>query len=103
MQGSFYSAVFARAGVEIVRPSPDEQAYLHDKYTAELLKNLFLPRTREGVLRIVARMTERDDVEAVILGGTELPLLLPPEAESPVPLLDTTRIHASATVAALWS
>ena len=103
MQGSFYPSVFARVGIEIVRPSNDEQAYLHDKYTTELLRNIFLPRTRESVLRIVTRMHERDGVEAVILGGTELPLLLPRETESPVPLLDTTRIHARAAVAALWS
>lgn len=102
MQGRFYPDVFTRGGIDIVAPVADEQAYIHDKYTTELLRNVFLPRTREGLLHIVERMKERDAVEGVILGGTELPLLLRHDTESPVPLLDTTQIHARAVVAQLW-
>lgn len=103
MEGRFYADVFSKHGIDIVAPAADEQAYIHDKYTTELLRNVFLPRTREGLLRIVERLKERNAIDGVILGGTELPLLLRADTESPALLLDTTQIHARAAVAQLWS
>lgn len=103
MEGRFYADVFSKHGIDIVAPAADEQAYIHDKYTTELLRNVFLPRTREGLLRIVERLKECNAIDGVILGGTELPLLLRHDTESPVLLLDTTQIHARAAVAQLWS
>ena len=46
---------------------------------------------------------DRDAVDAVILGGTELPLILHDDTPCGIPLLDTTQIHVSAAVAQLWS
>jgi aspartate racemase len=43
-------------------------------------------------------MRERDHIEAVILGGTELPLVLRDEQHNGMPLLDTTRIHVERLV-----
>lgn len=103
MQGRFYADVFSKHGIDLVVPAANEQAYIHDKYMRGLLENIFLPRTREGLLRIVERLKERDAVDGVILGGTELPLLLRGDTGSGVPLLDTTKIHARAAVAQLWS
>ncbi len=57
-------------------PDEAEQAYIHDKYMTELLKGLLRPETRERLLAIVARMKARDGIDAVILAGTELPLIL---------------------------
>lgn len=102
MQARFYPDVFTPRGVEVVVPTADEQAYIHERYTTELLRNIFLPRTRDGLLRIVERLRERDVVDGVILGGTELPLLLRDDTLTSVPLLDTTRIHARAAVAHVW-
>ena len=76
MQGSFYPKVFARTDVKLVTPTEEEQNYIHEKYFGELLKDLFLHETRAQFLRIAEEMKERDGVEAVILGGTEIPLLL---------------------------
>jgi len=93
MQASFYPTVFARTNVELVMPTDDEQAYIHEIYLGELLKDVFLPETRERVLRIADDMKARHGIEAVILGGTELPLLLRAEEHNGIRLLDTTRIH----------
>jgi aspartate racemase len=68
----------------------------------ELLKNVFLPETRGGLLRTVAAMKERDRAQGIILAGTELPLLLTADTASEIPLLDTTRIHVLAAVKQLW-
>jgi len=66
---------------------------------SELLKGILLPATRERLIAIVAQMKARDGIDAVILGGTELPLILRDTSASGIPLLDTTQIHAKAIVA----
>jgi aspartate racemase len=98
MQARFYPDVFETAGIQLITPTPEEQSYIHDKYMNELLKNSFLPETRTKVLDIIQTLIARDSVDAVILGGTELPLLLRTEEHNGVPLLDTARIHSNALV-----
>ena len=99
MQASFYPDVFSRQGIAVVMPHEEEQVWIHEKYVGELLKDEFLPETRERLLEIIDRMKEQEQIQGVILGGTELPLLLREETASGIPLLDTTRIHVQAMVA----
>jgi aspartate racemase len=103
MQGQFYPEVFSRAGIQLIVPNDEEQTYIHEKYLGELLNNIFSPETREGLLAIVDRFRERDGIEGLILGGTELPLILRDDAHNGVPFLDTTRIHVERIVAELIS
>lgn len=103
MKRSFYPDVFAKAGMTIVVPTEEEQAYIHEKYMKELLNNIFLPETREHLLEIVDRMKARDDIEGLILGGTELPLILRDTEHHGIPFLDTTKIHVERIVAELLS
>jgi aspartate racemase len=103
MQGRFYPDVFDKEGVTLVAPDETQQTYIHDKYMGELVQGLFLSETREGLLAIVDQMKQRDGVDGVILGGTELPLALRDATASGIPLLDTTQIHAKAIVARAWS
>ena len=103
MQGRFYPDVFGKEGVTLVVPDETQQTYIHDKYMGELVQGMFLPETREGLLAIVDQMKQRDGVDGVILGGTELPLILRDATASGIPLLDTTRIHAKAIVAQAWA
>ena len=93
MQAPFYPKVFSRTDVKLVTPTEEEQNYIHEKYFGELLKDVFLPETRAQFLAIADEMKARDGVEAVILGGTEIPLLLRTEEHNGIQLLDTTRIH----------
>jgi aspartate racemase len=93
MQAPFYPKVFARTDVKLVVPNEQEQAFIHDKYFNELLKDIFLPETRTALLAIADQMKARHGIEGLILGGTELPLLLRDEQHNGVQLLDTTRIH----------
>lgn len=101
MRGGFYERVFAARDIAIVLPSHAEQAQIHDKYLNELLKGVFSPATRTELLAIVDALAERTGVEAVILAGTELPLLLPGTSPAGVPLLDTTGIHVDAALRAV--
>jgi aspartate racemase len=54
-------------------------------------------------MNIVARMKEKSKIEALILGGTELPLILRDSGETRIPFLDTTRIHVEAAVVQMLS
>jgi aspartate racemase len=103
MQATFYPGVFSREAIRVVVPGEDEQGYLHEKYVGELLQNVFLPETREEILQIIRRLKEQEHIEGIILGGTELPLLLRDETACGIPLLDTTKMHAQAVVAELLS
>ena len=99
MQAPFYPAVFSRAGIKLVLPNEEEQDYIHEIYLGELLKDVFRPETRARLLEIADEMKRRDAVEGLILGGTELPLVLRAEEHNGMPLLDTTRIHVNKLVA----
>jgi aspartate racemase len=96
MHGRFYPDVFTREGIALTVPTPEEQDYIHDKYLNELIPGLFLPKTREGLLAIAMRMKKEDGIEALILGGTELPLILTDNSSLAIPFLDTTQIHVNA-------
>jgi aspartate racemase len=103
MQGRFYPEVFSKAGMTLGVPEPDEQAYIHDKYMRELVNGVILPETRERLLAIVERLKERHGIQGLILGGTELPLILRDVTSSGIPFLDTTKIHVERIVAQLLS
>lgn len=98
MQARFYPDLFTRQGMTIVVPKEAELAYIHDKYINELLKGVLLPETRDGLLRVIARLKDEERIEAVLLAGTELPLILKEDTVYDLPLLDTTKIHVEAAI-----
>ncbi|MBI3625379.1 MAG: amino acid racemase [Candidatus Rokubacteria bacterium] len=99
MQGQFYPEVFSRQGIALIVPGVDDQNYIHDKYMSEFVNGIFLPETREHLLTIVDRLKEKEGIQGLILGGTELPLILRDVLDRGIPFLDTTRIHAERAVA----
>lgn len=103
MRANFYPNVFSRAGIDIVAPNEAEQEYIHTRYMDELIKGIFLPETRDGLLKIVDQLKARSGVEGIILGGTELPLILRDGEHNGVPFLDTTRIHVKRIVEELMA
>ena len=99
MQGDFYPRVFEKAGLSLVRPEVSDQDYIHHKYMSELIPGIFLPETRAGLLAIVDRMKQAYAIDSIILGGTELALILRDPAHNGIPFLNTTKIHVEAAVA----
>lgn len=97
MRAALYRDEFQRAGIELIRPNKLEQESIHRKYIDELLKNQFLDDSRAEILRIAQRMRAEDGIEALVLAGTELPLLLRNSSTDMV-ILDTTAIHVEAIV-----
>jgi aspartate racemase len=98
MQGRFYPDVFSKQGIAIVVPDESDQAFIHHIYFSELVKGIVLPETRERLGTIVDRLKERDGIQGLILGGTELSLILRDPIFRDIPVLDTTKIHVKAIV-----
>ena len=103
MTASLYPDVFSKERIAVVIPEPADQDYIHEKYLGELVNGVFLPETRDGLLAIVERMARQSGVDGVILGGTELPLILREPRHNGIPFLNTTRIHCEAAVERMFS
>jgi aspartate racemase len=97
MSSDFYQRVFESYGISIVVPAMDEQDYIDHKISSELLYNKIYDETRSGLLTIAERMITDEGIQGLILGCTELPLILTRD-ELGIRFLNTTRIHALAAV-----
>ncbi len=92
MQSDFFQRSFRAGGMEVVVPTFGEQQLIHDRLMTEIELGIVKESTRQELLGIVKRMIDSSGVEAVILGCTELPLILD-RSEHGVPFLNTTAIH----------
>ena len=92
MQSSYYQTVFIRSEIAVVVPNEEEQRYIHQKLFSEIELGIFLEETRQGLLKIVQRLIQDAKIDGVILGCTELPLILTDD-EFGIPFLNTTAVH----------
>ncbi|MDQ6423614.1 aspartate/glutamate racemase family protein [Paenibacillus sp. LHD-117] len=97
MEQSFYTDRLCEHGIEAIIPDETDRIRVHDIIFDELCKGELKPASKAEYLRIIDRLRARG-AEGVILGCTEIPLLLKQE-DVTVPMFDTTRIHADAAVA----
>src|SRR5258706_8583192 len=98
MEGSFYPTVFARRRIAVISPNSEERSWIHDRYGGRLLKGEFRDETRDGVKSVIRRLRKEEDIDGVVLGGTELTLLLSEPVVADIPALDTTALHVDAIV-----
>ena len=96
MQLPFYSDKLAAQGIRTIIPPQDDIDYINTAIYAEMGKGLFLPETKQRFLEIIGKLVEKG-AQGVILGCTEIPLLLQ-QKDCPVPVYDTTLIHSRAAV-----
>jgi aspartate racemase len=92
MGADFYQHVFETEKIRLVVPHEDEQNYIQEKIFSEVEFGIVKEETKKNFLAIIDRIVESEKVEGVILGCTELPLLIKAE-DVPVQYIDTTRIH----------
>jgi aspartate racemase len=69
----------------------------------EFVPGIFLPETRNQLLVIIDQLKNREAIDGLILGGTELPLILRDVPDLGIPILDTTRIHVRSIIKDLLS
>lgn len=103
MRAKFYPELFGRAGIELVVPNESERLMIHQIYIQELLKNIFKPESRAAIIGIIERLRRETGIAAVVLAGTELPLLLRGAEPEGLTFLDTTLIHVAAAVDAIMT
>lgn len=102
MKEDFFKAPFEKAGIKVVTPSGEDMEYINIKISSELEMGIVKEETLSRFQSIIATMAEKDGIEAVVLGCTELPLLLNDKV-SPVPCLDTMQIHIATIVKEILS
>jgi aspartate racemase len=93
MQSTFYQDYFHKLGIDVITPSNEEQDKINDIIFSELVLGNLTNESRQIVLQIIKNY----NVDGVILGCTELPLLLRQE-DSNIKLLDTVEIHVEAVI-----
>jgi aspartate racemase len=98
MRSDLYQRELEPVGIEVFVPDEREREQVQRRIYEELTVGTFLEETRNELLGIVGNLIERHSIEGLILGCTELPLILDRD-ELGIPFLDTTRIHAEAAVA----
>jgi aspartate racemase len=96
MEATFYPEILAARGISTLVPDPEDRAWIHASIFDELTKGVFTDATRQRYLALVERLVARG-AQGVILGCTEIPLLLR-EGDCTVPTFDTTLLHVGAAV-----
>jgi len=96
MEEDFFKDRLVKCGVSVVIPGPEDRERIHRIILDELVLGRVEDPSRKVCLDIVGQLVG-EGAEGVVLGCTELPLLLKPD-DCPVPLFDTTQIHALSVV-----
>ena len=96
MQLGFYTDHLAKYGIETIIPGQEDVDFLNYTIYNEFGRNLFLPETKARYLKVISKLKERG-AEGIILGCTEIPLLLK-QSDCDILLFDTAKIHSNAGV-----
>lgn len=97
MESNFFQEVCKKNNIQIFMPNEEERNYIHKKLMTEIELGNFLDETRTGLLDIIKRMINDNSIDGIILGCTELPLILT-KSEFGVPFFNTTKIHVESIV-----
>jgi aspartate racemase len=94
MELDFFKEKLAARNIECVIPEDEDREFIHYTIGEELGNNIFKPETRDRYKAIIDKLAAQG-CEGVILGCTEIPLLIKPE-DSSILSFDTTAIHSAA-------
>ena len=98
MEQDFYKGRLTdKFGIEVVVPEPDDRKIVHDIIYQELCKGEIKPESRSLYLTIIDKLKKDAGAEAVILGCTEIAMLVQ-QPHTDIQLFDTTAIHAERAV-----
>ncbi|WP_447928978.1 MULTISPECIES: aspartate/glutamate racemase family protein [unclassified Vreelandella] len=92
METEFYKGALQNFGIEAIVPEQASRNYVHQKIVSELVLNDFSEATRHGFLSVIEELIAQE-AQGVILGCTEIPLLITDSEHKGVPLFSTTEIH----------
>ena len=96
MEDGFYEEKLRKHGIETLTPNKEDRIFVHNLIFNELCKGIFKEESKQRMLEIIAKLAEKG-AEGVILGCTEIPLLIKQE-DVDIPVFDTTAIHSEMAV-----
>jgi aspartate racemase len=96
MEFRFFKDKLALLGIETIIPDEIDKAFIHNSIYSELAKGVFSDKTKEAYIEIIRKLILQG-AQGVILGCTEIPILIKQE-DSSIPIFDTALIHANAAV-----
>jgi len=96
MEKTFYQDALSRKGITVLVPGEQDRAYVNAVIYDELVAGQIRDESRAGYVAIINKLAQRG-AEGIILGCTEIPLLVN-EEDTGMPLFDTTVIHAEAAL-----
>lgn len=98
MKSSFFAEVFAKQGIDIVVPNARQMELIHDKLFTEMEMGIFKDETKNELLAIVNEMKMNTQIDSLILGCTEFPIMFTDNVYLNIPFLNTTKIHVDAII-----
>lgn len=96
MNADFYQTSFSEKGIKVVLPDEEDKQIINTKLFSEIELGIFKDETRQLLESIIGKMKNEKRIDSVIMGCTELPLILKEDTYSGLPSLNTTKIHAKA-------
>lgn len=96
MERQFFRHKLSGQGIDVIIPDEQDRGIIHYTIFEELGRGLFQPETKQFYLDVIAKLVSKG-AEGIILGCTEIPMLLNSN-DTDVPLFDTTAIHSQAAV-----
>jgi aspartate racemase len=96
MEQEFYVGRLREHGLEVIVPNAADRKIVHDVIYDELCRGIIEAASRDEYRRIM-RVLADDGAEGILLGCTEIDLLVTQD-DSPIPVFDTTRLHAQRAV-----
>jgi aspartate racemase len=98
MESDLYPSRLGAAGIAVIPPTDRERDVVHEIYFGELVQGVIREESRAVLTGVVTAMRDRDQIDGVILGGTELALILTDPTCAGLPVLNTAQIHVDAAV-----
>jgi aspartate racemase len=97
MSSGLYSDAFSKYGIDAVVPNKEEQGIIHEIIFPRLEAGIVDPEDKQKMLELVNRLLRENDADALVLGCTELPLMIK-DGDIEQTILNTTRIHINEIV-----
>ena len=96
MEQDFVTKKFTEKGIETIIPDEDDRKYIGNNIATELAKNIFTETNKQQYITIINKLIA-DGAEGIVLGCTEIPMLIK-SGDVSIPIFDTAAIHAAAAV-----
>jgi aspartate racemase len=97
MELDFYANKLKQQGIEVVVPDEADRKIVSDIIYNELVKGEILEKSKKQYVQITVKLIKQHEIEGLILGCTEIPLLIQ-QNDLSIPVFNTTEIHAKAAV-----